>query len=575
MKSFDEADHLRRAYLLTRGKIVLNTIHCEPESRFCQKGRSMSGGRVDSGLNDYLILRNEIVGGMHKETLDKQEEASRLRWSGKRIFFEAPGTGFYFPIIYLPQAVGLGMGEILGLSIEHSYYLSRLSNLLFTIGTLVLALRIFPGRPAVLAFLLIPMSLFQSAAASIDAFSTALAVLVLSAFVRLSHTSQIATIKQMTLISIAVFVIATSRVHLATMFLIPLILAWKAGTKKHWITFLATLTAFLLWTAISISTTSDFRVLRTEGTGSITLHYLTTPGDLLAVFHRTLTAPSFIEEMQRSFIGHSYGLRFSKPVYHAFTLMLLLITVASISFSRPSSSSTTARLSLALMAISSTFLAMLAMLLTFTPHPANVIDGIQGRYFLVPVIMIVLALCNWHPANRVRATIQSLLLIAILFFSVIVSTHYMIKSFYTPEQRGAMVKLQVSPQISESHTSIALPTLLTGIPANKEGNVKRIGVLLATWHQKLTGTAKLVLFNDNGEKVTREFNLEEVNDNHYLFFDVPPARYVTGRIELTSGAGGLGVWGLAHHGRDSSGWSACVRSETETGEVSTAIQGCP
>ena len=35
-----------------------------------------------------------------------------------------------------------------------------------------------------------------------------------------------------------------------------------------------------------------------------------------------------------------------------------------------------------------------AMLISWTPHPASLIDGVQGRYFLIPAMMFAYALCQ-------------------------------------------------------------------------------------------------------------------------------------------------------------------------------------
>ena len=79
MKSFDESDHLRRAWLLTRGKLMLETPACTEESPLCQQGRRMSGGRIDAGLNEYLVLRHSHVGTFKRENQELQEAAAHIR----------------------------------------------------------------------------------------------------------------------------------------------------------------------------------------------------------------------------------------------------------------------------------------------------------------------------------------------------------------------------------------------------------------------------------------------------------------------------------------------------------------
>lgn len=116
LKSPDEHDHIERAYLLGKGVFVLN----QPE-------RQSSGRDVDTGLLKYL---NSYLPFQNKMSAEAVSTASDIRWSGQRIFDPSPGTGYYFPAIYLPQTLGLLVGEWLDLTVDQSYRLSRASALI-------------------------------------------------------------------------------------------------------------------------------------------------------------------------------------------------------------------------------------------------------------------------------------------------------------------------------------------------------------------------------------------------------------------------------------------------------------
>lgn len=187
MKSPDEADHLRRAYLLTKGQWLLSSGACTTPSRDCQKGRLMSGGEVDTGLNDYLVLRDFQNASEFRVNEVDEQQASVIRWSRQEAFSSTPGTGYYFPLIYTPQAIGLALGKALDLSIQTSYYLTRFVSLLASLLILALAFWIWQPPAVVLALLVLPMSIFQVESASLDGFSNALTVLALSCFLRFVH----------------------------------------------------------------------------------------------------------------------------------------------------------------------------------------------------------------------------------------------------------------------------------------------------------------------------------------------------------------------------------------------------
>ncbi len=88
-------------------------------------------------------------------------------------------TAHYSPVAYLPQALGIGIGRVLGCPPLALLYLGRLFNLWLWIGLAYLSLRIAPefGRPLLL-LILMPMSLFMAASVSPDAIANGLAFLV-------------------------------------------------------------------------------------------------------------------------------------------------------------------------------------------------------------------------------------------------------------------------------------------------------------------------------------------------------------------------------------------------------------
>ena len=96
-QSPDEHDHIKRAYLLSKGVLVLD----RPEG-------TSSGGYVDSGLLNFMA----VIGVVHRKLSAKEVSSwSTIEWSGNRIYSPAPGAGYYFPAIYFPQALGLWVGE--------------------------------------------------------------------------------------------------------------------------------------------------------------------------------------------------------------------------------------------------------------------------------------------------------------------------------------------------------------------------------------------------------------------------------------------------------------------------------
>jgi len=217
-KSPDEADHMVRAYLLSQGHVFLKTERCQGENALCHNGSTMSGGPVDQGLLEYFRLHDPYR--RHKESMLDLQAGRVIPWRGQEVFFHAPGTGYYFPLVYLPQATALALGKTLGLTVENSYYLARAFAMTSGVLVLTLAFYIFWPQPAVLALLLVPMSLFQTASASIDFLCNALAVLVIACFLRVATLRKEAPNSLFWMMALAVFLLGTARAHLASMVLL-------------------------------------------------------------------------------------------------------------------------------------------------------------------------------------------------------------------------------------------------------------------------------------------------------------------------------------------------------------------
>ncbi len=124
-------------------------------------------------------------------SLDKRMDAGEtaglaaMRWSGKKKMVYPTGTSYYFPALYLPQAVGLAVGRLMGWTVGASYLLARFFALGFAMALLAFAFRLYAPPPLVMALLSLPMQLYLFSGAVLDGMSVAVAVVGLSAYMRL------------------------------------------------------------------------------------------------------------------------------------------------------------------------------------------------------------------------------------------------------------------------------------------------------------------------------------------------------------------------------------------------------
>lgn len=578
-KSPDEADHLRRAYFLSQGVWGLKTDTCAEEGAWCRNGRTMSGGDLDTGLHEYLILYDVVR--HQKEGRLEDEQGRRLGWKGQKVFVPAPGTGFYFPLIYVPQAVGLGIGKLMGLSILHSYYLARGMTVLAGGLVLVLAFSIYLPPPVVCALLLVPMSLFQMASASIDFLSTALAMLVMCCFVRISQQRTSADNGLFWLMAVSIFIVATCRAHLAAMVLLLFASAWLARRAWVWWLAAAVTVLILVWTGMAIGSTVDFRTGREATAGQVAMYYVSQPQALLDVFVSTFQNVPLRNFYAVSFLGIFADRALEASQYRWVATLLGGVLLMSL-FPLPKwRERGLTRSALLLAGLSAVILAFLAMLVAWSPHPAQVIEGVQGRYLLVPVMLLLTGMCSWDWRTGVDSLLRLAFVGMLGVVALLISVRMLLGFFYTPLMSVGVspVRVESAPGAQPSPALSAKSPVTVRFPSvsNVEGQapVRGLGMLTATYGRALSGQAILMLVDAEGRHVRGPLiDLGRVQNNDYFYVPVPAGRWVSAELQLVSGEGGVSVWETVPlEGGDSPAVS-CMVTIHEDNAV-RYVQGCP
>jgi uncharacterized membrane protein len=183
----------------------------------------------------------------------------------------------------------------------------------------------------------------------------------------------------------------TSRPYMIPMMLLPAWIAYRSRTPWMWggvvLCSILCVGWILFGTSQSIGTRIDGGAPRTR----ILEFYLVQPSAGMLVFLKTIaTSGEFYVD---SFIGILGWLdtRFRSEFYSAVSVMLVFFTLLSVQW-RSLRSAAGTRIILLIVALSSSFLIFLALLINGTEHPAQSISGVQGRYFTIPVLAVLLAL---------------------------------------------------------------------------------------------------------------------------------------------------------------------------------------
>jgi uncharacterized membrane protein len=130
-------------------------------------------------LTEFSAICDRMQFSTHEKTTRKEILSLGNIKTNPSVRISKTTPDYTFP--YIPQAVGIAIGKIFGLSLLWLFYLGRLFNLMVAIVLIFLAIRITPVFKWVFFLLgIMPMTLFQLASLSYDAITIGLCFLLLA-----------------------------------------------------------------------------------------------------------------------------------------------------------------------------------------------------------------------------------------------------------------------------------------------------------------------------------------------------------------------------------------------------------
>jgi len=331
---------------------------------------------------------------------------------------------------YLPNVLGIFVGRIFKLPLL-SFYLARLSGFLFFIFCMYLSLNLFKGNIyywIVLLFGLFIKVIFQVTTISYDVVQLSLTPLFFSLFIRLVTKSNNEKRDRFLLgiLLIVNYVFVKPGYYLL---ILLYILTFKKYSKKEVVNVIiflcATFLSFIVYyftSRVGNFNGDDFQMefLKTNPVFFVTVIYRTTMESL----------PRYINEMIGSFGYNDYDLSSIVRYLYLIFLVNTFINLAKkgkkerINFG-------IIKVGILISMLIGTYVVLhFAMYSVWTPVGKNVVDGVQGRYFLplLPYIfLIVIELCR--RLNK-KTNIQKIIVLLIFVIVIVDISVKIYKRFY-------------------------------------------------------------------------------------------------------------------------------------------------
>lgn len=393
-QSPDEIIHLYRADMIAHGQLLLK--------KPAPDAKGHAGGYTDLHLIRFAQGMQRIA-GPNKENLSPtwlMDQASRHGWAHDPHFVDAVGTAYYLPLIYLPHAVGLAVSRHLDWSMRASYDFTRAVVTLTVLALLAWAWHLLPPNLLLRALVLMPMSAFQILSPTIDGLCIAMALVLGGlAIAEYRHLGQhrdapLPSRWRFAAIVAFTFVLVTSRTNLLPLLAIALLLCQR-GSWPRLAAFVLLCAASLGWTLFVLLTTTETRIARSHSTLQMVQIYLQDPLYFLGLVGSTLAHPDKGPLLAQSFVGILGWLDTFIPkaaMRGIWAVLVALALLATVYARREERQYTPLRAVLTACAVSSTLLAFFAIAVTWNDYPVQVISGVQGRYFIIPALLLALAI---------------------------------------------------------------------------------------------------------------------------------------------------------------------------------------
>jgi len=305
------------------------------------------------------------------------------------------------PAAYIPQALGISLARLLRLNSIMLVYLGRLCNLLFFVGMTFLAMKRLPfGKEVLFGVALLPMTLHLSASFSYDVMILGCMFYLTAVCLDLAYEKE--RVKARDVAVMAALMAAAGPCKLIygiLMGLCLLIPVKKFGGWKNW--FLAAGAVAAAWgfsmllingqTIVSYATETESVVPWAQEAGYSLSLLLHRPLQAVRMFYQTLLwqAEYYHMTMVGAYMGNlDVVLDVPYIIIMLFTIGLLCLAAKKPGEGQAMSAGN--RIWIAVLCSLCGAAAMASMLIAWTPLSSPVISGVQGRYFLpfLPVLLM-------------------------------------------------------------------------------------------------------------------------------------------------------------------------------------------
>jgi uncharacterized membrane protein len=410
----DEPMHASNIYLLSNRLLLLPEKEAADQDNPVYRNVESFMRRADFA-SEQRILKSETITESYRDIL---KHTNWVYSADERELVSATlRDNSVTPIVYLPAIVGFTFARLLSLGFYPMLMIGRLCMLAFYVFAASWAIKKIPiGKTALFLTALLPMSLHLAASLSYDAVILALSMMTFSYIIYLAYgeIEKIRWKEILTMLALTVLLAPCKvGVYLPVLLLVFLIPRRKFSAKgRRMLFFLALLTAGLTSCALfnmqelSVASLSGLEQITSGETLYSARWALSHSGEVLQIILRTIHQDFFLRINEA--IGQTLSwatVKISRWIILGFELCLLM-TVFKLDGETIAAPKPAQRLLVLLPVLITIAMLMIGMLVWWTPRGSDVVLGIQGRYFipLIPLILFAIPKISFKSRRKSGVT---------------------------------------------------------------------------------------------------------------------------------------------------------------------------
>ncbi len=410
----DEDHHFYRSYEITKGRLM------------SEKQKKEKGYIGVVNISDNIAKVSKV-----KPTYKTNIDFKNIKDNHKNFrYVELTNISLYSFICYIPQAFGVFIGKFLHLPIIYWEFLARICNFLLFSLLLKFSLDHIPYKKSTLMFIaLLPMTFQIAISMSADCMTMGVSIALISYVLELiSKPNEKINKKDYIIVTILSLVLALCKIiYLPICLLMFFIPETKFVSKKEKFTrlgliFLLVLIANLSW----LSLASQY--LAALNNSDLQLKYiLCNPLKYLYIIINTIieNSKNYLYMFYGSSLG-TYKVNLSSIYIDCIFVVNIILILFDTENDKIDKSIKYGSLFIFMMVFG---LMATSLYLDWTPYMSNLIEGIQGRYFLpVSILVPMIFSTNWfNLKNKKYLNCTSLILLMIiinLYSLTMISMYY-------------------------------------------------------------------------------------------------------------------------------------------------------